>query len=232
MRNRPGRAHYRLTFKGLDQDFIQEYGLDRLNDKSMLTDLLTTLSRFREVNFDCLQALVEESNRYKELPSDSIKWLNLDSSEEGSSAWEVSAIFNGVAVPCGDVRGGLNDDDGSFPELLGQPSPKDKKRLKVNFTGMPRSLAHPMDPLAEVAKLKFFLVEGQWILGTIQSTRVEHIGDSEWFLHTDDSSNRKTVYLDPSEVADITEYGGLVQYQEKEGFRVNMRRKNFNGGAY
>lgn len=76
MRNRPGRLFYSLHFDVLDEDFIKEYGEDNLN--SNVDELIKVCRMLGGVNFDLLQAIVEESNRYNESPMKSVPWLNAE----------------------------------------------------------------------------------------------------------------------------------------------------------
>lgn len=77
MINRPGRIFYSLEFRGLDADFIREYSEDNLDDKSHVDRIVRVTSIFSEFNFDMLQALIEEMNRYKEAPAAALEMLNV-----------------------------------------------------------------------------------------------------------------------------------------------------------
>lgn len=76
MRNRPGRIFYMLDFSGLTPEFITEYCQDKLKNKQHITKLVEITSLFDKFNFDMLQAVVEEMNRYDETPQDALKMLN------------------------------------------------------------------------------------------------------------------------------------------------------------
>lgn len=77
MRNRPGRIYYMLDFSGIDQSCIREYCFENLDDKSHIDGICRLASLFPDFNFDMLQALVEEMNRYGETPQQSIQMLNI-----------------------------------------------------------------------------------------------------------------------------------------------------------
>lgn len=77
MINRPGRLFYLLEYKGLDEKFIIEYCEDKLDDKTKIESIVRASSFFAEFNFDMLQALVEELNRYKESVKDALSILNV-----------------------------------------------------------------------------------------------------------------------------------------------------------
>lgn len=74
--NRPGRIYYNISFFGLEEDFILEYAQDNLKDKSQIDRLLSTLTIFGRINFDMLQAIIEEMNRYNETAAAALKLLN------------------------------------------------------------------------------------------------------------------------------------------------------------
>ncbi len=77
MLNRPGRIYYMLEFEGLEEEFIREYCQDNLNDKEQIQSIINITALFHHFNFDILQNLIEEMNRYDEPASESIKLLNI-----------------------------------------------------------------------------------------------------------------------------------------------------------
>lgn len=77
--NRPGRIYYYLDFKGLDKDFILEYGKDNLKNLKHLPSLGVISSMVHPLSFDSLQAIIEESNRYDESPTKVLDMLNVRS---------------------------------------------------------------------------------------------------------------------------------------------------------
>jgi SpoVK/Ycf46/Vps4 family AAA+-type ATPase len=89
--NRPGRMRYAINFSGLEASFIEEFCNDKLIDKKY-TDQITTIAAIcDEFNFDMLQALVEELNRYGGEFEDAIEILNVKpAGEESKIFWHVS----------------------------------------------------------------------------------------------------------------------------------------------
>jgi hypothetical protein len=75
--NRPGRFYYNLPYGPLERDFILEYLTENLNDKSQVEVSARILSIMGTINFDMLQAISEEMNRYGEPLSESLKYLNI-----------------------------------------------------------------------------------------------------------------------------------------------------------
>lgn len=79
MLNRPGRFFYALRYRGLTQDFIQEYCEDVLNNKSQIDLIKRFAVTFNDFSFDILKAIVEEMNRYDESLKQVLKYLNVSS---------------------------------------------------------------------------------------------------------------------------------------------------------
>lgn len=76
MQNRPGRLYYMLEYAGVETEFIREYCEDKLENKEHIDSVCVLGTIFSEFNFDMLQAIVEEMNRYKEDAMQALKWLN------------------------------------------------------------------------------------------------------------------------------------------------------------
>lgn len=76
MINRPGRLYYNLEYEGVETDFVRDYCEDNLKYKPHADGVVLLASLFSEFNFDMLQAIVEEMNRYGEDASQVLKWLN------------------------------------------------------------------------------------------------------------------------------------------------------------
>jgi len=76
MRNRPGRLYYMIEYNGLDETFIREYCEDNLKNKNHINGVVQLAAMFEHVNFDMIQAVVEEMNRYGETAAQVIELLN------------------------------------------------------------------------------------------------------------------------------------------------------------
>ena len=97
MHNRPGRIFYAIDYTGLSEDFIREYCQDNLDNKAHIEDIVMAATLFKAFNFDMLQALTEEMNRYLETPYKALKMLNIRPKNEGE--YTVSISQNGIPVP-------------------------------------------------------------------------------------------------------------------------------------
>lgn len=113
MRNRPGRVFYMLDFRGLDEEFIMEYCMDNLKDKTRVDGVMIVSGLFGEFNFDMLKALVEEMNRYDETAQEAMKMLNTKP-EFGDGA-----EYNVTLIPVG--RGPLKEDEWDTEQWEGNP---------------------------------------------------------------------------------------------------------------
>ncbi len=74
--DRPGRVYYKIDYKGLEYAFIMEYAAEKLINKDHLAEL-DRLATMADLNFDQLQALIEEMNRYDESVREAIQLLNI-----------------------------------------------------------------------------------------------------------------------------------------------------------
>lgn len=97
MRNRPGRFFYAMEYKGLEEKFIREYCEDRLKDKKKIESVVNFGATFYNFNFDILQALVEEMNRYNEGVVDAAKFLN-------ATPGETNGVYKVVSLEVTDKK--------------------------------------------------------------------------------------------------------------------------------
>lgn len=100
MKNRPGRIFYFLEYSGITEDFVREYAMDNLIDKTHVDGLARLANLFGVFNFDMLKAVVEEMNRYGESPKDAIKMLNARPQNcEYDNQYDVIVYENDSLVP-------------------------------------------------------------------------------------------------------------------------------------
>lgn len=99
MKNRPGRFFYFLEFEGLDYNFIREYCEKNLLDKKFTEQVCVLATLYDSLNFDMLQAIVEEINRYGESPRQVIKFLNTKPSVTAQATYNLLLTLNGVDLP-------------------------------------------------------------------------------------------------------------------------------------
>jgi hypothetical protein len=95
LRNRPGRIFYSIDYTGIEEQFIREYCEDNLNDKSQIDHIVRIKTLFSAFNFDMLQALVEEMNRFNEDPFESIRLLNIKPEYEDSHTYTATISVDG-----------------------------------------------------------------------------------------------------------------------------------------
>lgn len=144
MINRPGRLYYSIDFNGLEEEDIREYCRDMLQPHPCedIEDRIVRLgAQFGSFNFDSLQAIVEELNRYGEPLSDVLKLLNVDpiqglheyliptlfhkGKQVKLETTEVSkqSLFDGMWLYCSDPEEKVSDgtSDGTL-EVIRHPS--------------------------------------------------------------------------------------------------------------
>jgi hypothetical protein len=99
LKNRPGRLHYMIDFAGLDEDFILDYCADVLDIKENAQGIVNLARMFEHFNFDMLQALVEEMNRYGETAQEAVKLLNINAFEDRyGTSYSVELFKNGKVL--------------------------------------------------------------------------------------------------------------------------------------
>lgn len=115
MMNRPGRLYYMLEFSNLGIDFVKEYCNDNLKNKEHLDSILRVSSIIGNINFDMLQALVEEVNRYDESPQQALEMLNIKPDYSNNSNYEVALTCKEKVYNLDEYEGHpLLDDQLSF----------------------------------------------------------------------------------------------------------------------
>lgn len=104
MRNRPGRIFYSIDFNGLSEEFIRQYCEDVLDDKSHIDQITKIATLFGEFNFDMLKAMVEDMNRYKETPQETMRLLNAKPEYDHTEPkYDIELIIDGEPIAKEDL---------------------------------------------------------------------------------------------------------------------------------
>lgn len=101
MINRPGRLFYSIEFGGLEESDIRDYCADRLKphpDPEIVDKIVALGSQFRVFNFDSLQAIVEELNRYGESLGDVMRMINVSPTQGTHQEFSVKTFFRGKEI--------------------------------------------------------------------------------------------------------------------------------------
>ncbi len=81
-KNRPSRIYYAYKYEKLERAMVEEYCGANLAKKEFMSDVIKMSNQTLEFSFDVLQSVVEECNRYPDLPFDDIAGdLNISMSE-------------------------------------------------------------------------------------------------------------------------------------------------------
>lgn len=127
--NRPGRLFYSLEYKGLSNEFITDYCKDKLINQSHITSVLTVTAFFVNFNFDMLQGLIEEMNRYGEPANEAVKFLNIKAEMfRAYEMYDINVTYQGKAIP---IRKGQE-------RIKGHPFSKSHLTLSLNPTAKQR----------------------------------------------------------------------------------------------
>lgn len=97
LENRPGRIYYCIDFNSLSHEFVREYCDDRLDEKEHIEQLVSVVSSIPDFNFDMLQSVVEEMNRYEENVLDALGLLNIKMNS-GQEDYNIALMIDGVKV--------------------------------------------------------------------------------------------------------------------------------------
>lgn len=98
LRNRPSRIFYSFSYKKLPKSTLDDYLAKNLENKVFLADFETLYNLSSDLNFDVIQSLVEELNRYpNDKFSDALTLMGISINEGGHSSKEIKLLkVNGV----------------------------------------------------------------------------------------------------------------------------------------
>jgi hypothetical protein len=89
--NRPGRLRYAIEFRGLEPEFIREYCADHLRVPHLgAEDIVSFSTLCIEFNFDMLQTLVDEINRYGGTLEEASQVLNVKPVSTPKETWAIT----------------------------------------------------------------------------------------------------------------------------------------------
>lgn len=79
MKNRPSRFYYHYRHASLDREFVREFCVDQLKgfDTDKVVQIQNVVDQVQDFNFDMLQVLVEEMNRFGDAPEECLRHLNI-----------------------------------------------------------------------------------------------------------------------------------------------------------
>jgi len=121
MYNRPGRIYYLIRYYGLDEKFIRAYCNDNLEAKDKIDAIVKLSTVFTSFNFDMLQAIVEEINRFGGNVFDHARLMNMMPGEHAE--YRISIKFKGEDISVADIS----------PQMV-RGHPPDRDRIYVGFS--------------------------------------------------------------------------------------------------
>lgn len=77
MKNRPGRVYYKMGFNKLEEDFIRDMVDDKLINKEHRDELILFTKLYPNLNFDMLNAVINEMNDFSEPVRHALRYLNV-----------------------------------------------------------------------------------------------------------------------------------------------------------
>ena len=124
--DRPGRVYYKIDYRGLEYGFIMEYAAEKLTNQKHLAEL-GRLATMADMNFDQLQALIEEMNRYDESVREAVQLLNISVGSKSRTLNVLRMTSKGENIPAdswgsktfyGDITSlGAEDEDGDVTPI-------------------------------------------------------------------------------------------------------------------
>jgi hypothetical protein len=203
LQNRPGRIYYYMEFRGLETEFILEYGKDNLNNQAYLDNLGVLSGIIRPMNFDMLKAVIEESNRYQQSPLETLDMLNVR-----TTGYSETYLYT-INVP-GKVRS-LVDSDGDPIGMEGRFNPIKPFHVEFYYKSQSKSKSKKESPdwahaapVASKTGLK---------LKPIQRAA----SDIEY----------EAINFEPKELVFMNGYDGIYEYKKDDGTTLKLIRKPF-----
>ena len=99
MMNRPNRLFYKFEYGIIPVEVVEEICADKGFTNEQTENLVSVYSLIKELTFDVLMAIIEESKRYNEMPQECIRFLNIDIGESsGIYNPEIKIIKNGSVI--------------------------------------------------------------------------------------------------------------------------------------
>lgn len=91
--NRPGRIYYFMEYEDLDPLLIEDFCKNNLKEQSYYEEIVLIKALITEFNFDMLQAIVEECNRFDKSPLALLPSLNVKKQYSYSANYLVTGKF-------------------------------------------------------------------------------------------------------------------------------------------
>ena len=101
MKNRPSRIHFLKEFTSLKINVVEEIGLDLLEDKSYIPELIEVAQKMSECTFDTIMSLCKDCNLYHESPKSCVKYMNILLEK---ASYEVFRECNGFSTYEGTIK--------------------------------------------------------------------------------------------------------------------------------
>lgn len=145
LKNRPGRIHYYLHFKGLSGDFIREFVSDNLKNKDHEKELLSVCGMFQAMNFDSLATMVWEMNLYNEPAGKAVQMLNTKPEEGGIDYFDLEFKVDGCNFA-------FNKDFLMSDYIRGNPLTIGAQEVRVMIPAIPEMAAKMLGVPEKVAR--------------------------------------------------------------------------------
>lgn len=93
MMNRPNRLFYKFEYGVIPVEVVEEICADKGFTSEQTENLVSIYALIKELTFDVLMAIIEESKRYNEMPQTCIGFLNIDIEANGNMYYPDIKVF-------------------------------------------------------------------------------------------------------------------------------------------
>lgn len=111
MMNRPNRLFYKFEYGVIPVEVVEEICEDKGLTKEQTENLVSIYSLIKELTFDVLMAIIEETKRYNEMPQTCIRFLNIDIDAGAGMYYPDIKIFKDGALVLNTTMHVLNTDE-------------------------------------------------------------------------------------------------------------------------
>lgn len=158
--SRPGRIFYHYRYSGLNEKIVAQYCDDNLRYPQWKGEVMQLSTFVKDMTFDILKAVVEETNRYNESPRNFIEQLNISYSIDGvydvllchsdgrkistlrkqqisfgSRGWNISLPRTEETIALTRIKGTFLRDDEEDNEVYGYYTPETRELTAVRRDG-------------------------------------------------------------------------------------------------
>lgn len=221
IRNRPGRAFYRLKYGGLSTTFVRQYLAENLKNPEHVQDAIKVLMAYNPISFDAISALVWEMNAFSKDAKSAVSILNLDARYSVDARW----VFK-FTTPEGK------------PLLKVEETPKDEEvdpETGSRYTLSEASDFKRCNPINDGFVLQHRMRKCSDDVGAPKVLTFHELHEDgnfsmdkySWLHQMID--RRDCVLFEPSMITSISEDGDVITFTNPNGWVMKAERQTYSG---